>query len=70
MICPRLQEIGQVHGATVQASDHREYGEAIIKVLKQPAGSAPHMDKLFEGMSGEMPVSPPASPNASIRTDG
>jgi GMP synthase (glutamine-hydrolysing) len=51
------QEIGQFHGATVQASDHREYGEAIVTVLKQPEGSAPHMDKLFEGITGEMPVS-------------
>ncbi|KAL8286557.1 hypothetical protein RQP46_004574 [Phenoliferia psychrophenolica] len=55
-ICYGLQEIGQIHGAKVQASDHREYGEAIVKVVKQPAGSAPHMDKLFEGIDGEMPV--------------
>ncbi|ORY88775.1 hypothetical protein BCR35DRAFT_301102 [Leucosporidium creatinivorum] len=55
-ICYGLQEIGQVHGATVQASDHREYGEAIIKVLKQPEGSSPHMDKLFEGIEAESPV--------------
>ncbi|KAK4704041.1 GMP synthase (glutamine-hydrolyzing), partial [Phenoliferia sp. Uapishka_3] len=55
-ICYGLQEIGQVHGATVQASDHREYGEAIIKVVKQPASASPHMDKLFEGIEGEMPV--------------
>lgn len=53
---PRPQEIGQTFGATVQASDHREYGEAIITILKQPEGSSPHMDKLFEGIEGDTPV--------------
>lgn len=52
-----LQEIGQVHGARVEPSDHREYGEAILQVLKQPEGASPHMDKLFEGIEGESPVS-------------
>ena len=52
----RLQEIGNFHGAKVQASDHREYGEAIVTVIKQPEGSSPHMDKLFEGIVGDMPV--------------
>lgn len=50
------QEIGQFHGASVQPSDHREYGEAIIKVLKQPEGSSPHIDRLFEGIESESPV--------------
>ncbi|KAM0788142.1 GMP synthase (glutamine-hydrolyzing) [Microbotryomycetes sp. NB124-2] len=55
-ICYGLQEIGNYHGARVEASDHREYGEAIIKILKQPAGSAPHMDKLFEGIESNSVV--------------
>ena len=52
-----VQEIGQVHGATVQASEHREYGNATIKIVKQPEGSAPHMDKLFEGIEDDSVVS-------------
>ncbi|KAK4048592.1 GMP synthase (glutamine-hydrolyzing) [Microbotryomycetes sp. JL221] len=55
-ICYGLQEIGNYHGAKVEASDHREYGEAIIKILKQPEGSAPHMDKLFEGIESNSVV--------------
>ncbi|KAM0754848.1 putative GUA1-GMP synthase [Meredithblackwellia eburnea MCA 4105] len=55
-ICYGLQEIAHVHGAKVDASDHREYGEAIITVVKQPAGSPAHMDKLFEDIEGDMPV--------------
>lgn len=42
----------------MQPSDHREYGEAIVTVLKQPAGSPAHLDKLFQGMEGDMPVRP------------
>ncbi|SCV67755.1 BQ2448_5366 [Microbotryum intermedium] len=50
-ICYGLQEIGHYHGATVQPSEHREYGEAKIEIIKQPAGASPHMDKLFQGIA-------------------
>lgn len=56
-ICYGLQEIGQIHGATVQPSDHREYGNATIKIVKQPKGASAHMDKLFEGIEDDSVVS-------------
>merc|ERR1711939_894098 len=54
-ICYGLQELGNFHGAQVETSDHREYGRAVISVVKHPNGS-PHMDKLFDGITEDMPV--------------
>lgn len=52
----RVQETANYFGARVEASDHREYGEAIIKVLSQPADAPSHLNKLFEGLPEESPV--------------
>ncbi|BGP38797.1 GMP synthase (glutamine-hydrolyzing) [Rhodotorula kratochvilovae] len=52
----RLQETANFFGARVEASDHREYGEAIIKVLAQAADAPAHLNKLFEGLPEESPV--------------
>lgn len=53
---PFEQETANFFGARVEASDHREYGEAIIKVLSQPADAPAHLNKLFEGIPEESPV--------------
>ena len=42
------------HGATVAASEHREYGEATVTVIKKGGNS--HMDDLFAGIEGSLPV--------------
>ncbi|GAA6027867.1 hypothetical protein JCM8097_001756 [Rhodosporidiobolus ruineniae] len=55
-ICYGLQETANHFGARVEASDHREYGEAIIKVLVQPEGAPAHLNRLFEGIPAESPV--------------
>ncbi|BGO96963.1 GMP synthase (glutamine-hydrolyzing) [Rhodotorula toruloides] len=60
-ICYGLQasrgdETANHFGARVEASDHREYGEAIIKVLVQPPEAPAHLNKLFEGLPAESPV--------------
>ncbi|BGP14793.1 hypothetical protein JCM10213_001840 [Rhodosporidiobolus nylandii] len=55
-ICYGLQETANHFGARVEASDHREYGEAIIKVLAQPASAPAHLNRLFEGIPAESPV--------------
>jgi len=52
-----LQETANYFGARVEASDHREYGEAIIKVEVQPESAPKHLNKLFEGIPIESPVS-------------
>lgn len=53
---PTPQETANHFGARVEASDHREYGEAIIQVLQQPAEAPAHLNKLFEGIPVESPV--------------
>ncbi|BGP54492.1 hypothetical protein JCM8202_001573 [Rhodotorula sphaerocarpa] len=55
-ICYGLQETANHFGARVEASDHREYGEAIIQVLQQRAEAPAHLNKLFEGIPVESPV--------------
>ncbi|GAA6008552.1 hypothetical protein JCM10207_007156 [Rhodosporidiobolus poonsookiae] len=55
-ICYGLQETANHFGARVEASDHREYGEAIIKVLVQPPSAPAHLNRLFEGLPEESPV--------------
>ncbi|GAA5834021.1 hypothetical protein JCM5353_008612 [Sporobolomyces roseus] len=55
-ICYGLQETANYFGARVEASDHREYGEAIIKVEVQPESAPKHLNKLFEGIPIESPV--------------
>lgn len=52
------------HKATVQASDHREYGKATISVLRDHDKDAEsgnfqvgnHVDLLFKGVEGDVPV--------------
>ncbi|GAA5852592.1 hypothetical protein JCM8547_002555 [Rhodosporidiobolus lusitaniae] len=55
-ICYGLQETANFFGARVEASDHREYGEAIIKILVQPPTAPSHLNRLFEGLPEESPV--------------
>ncbi|GAA5969916.1 hypothetical protein JCM11641_008084 [Rhodosporidiobolus odoratus] len=55
-ICYGLQETANYFGARVEASDHREYGEAIIQVISQPANAPAHLSKLFAGLPEESPV--------------
>ncbi|GAA5835788.1 hypothetical protein JCM11251_007426 [Rhodosporidiobolus azoricus] len=55
-ICYGLQETANYFGARVEASDHREYGEAIVKVLVQPPTAPAHLNRLFEGLPEESPV--------------
>ncbi|GAA5961344.1 hypothetical protein JCM21900_004490 [Sporobolomyces salmonicolor] len=51
-----VPETANFFGARVEASDHREYGEAIIKVLVQPESAPSHLNRLFEGLPIESPV--------------
>ena len=46
-ICYGLQEIARTHDGDVAAHSEREYGSAMISVVK--TGNA-HADKLFEGI--------------------
>ncbi|GAA5904488.1 hypothetical protein JCM6882_008922 [Rhodosporidiobolus microsporus] len=55
-VCYGLQETANYFGARVEASDHREYGEAIVKVLVQPPTAPAHLNRLFEGLPEESPV--------------
>ncbi|KAI9312748.1 hypothetical protein BX666DRAFT_819299 [Dichotomocladium elegans] len=53
-ICYGLQEMTNFMGGKVEACSHREYGHAMLTVSKHP--DHPHMDKLFEGLHGEVQV--------------
>ncbi|GAA99803.1 uncharacterized protein L969DRAFT_84150 [Mixia osmundae IAM 14324] len=55
-VCYGLQETAHHFGARVESCEHREYGEAIISIIKHGNDGISHVDKLFEGISGEMPV--------------
>lgn len=49
-ICYGLQEIARVHGGTVDAHTHREYGYAKIEVVKT---GKKDQDALFDGIEME-----------------
>jgi GMP synthase (glutamine-hydrolysing) len=65
-ICYGLQEMSRYHGAVVTGSDHREYGKAVVTVQRDHTEEAKkggfeigaHVDQFFEGVEGELPVSP------------
>ncbi|PWN51964.1 GMP synthase [Violaceomyces palustris] len=52
-ICYGLQEIAWNHGGKVDPHDRREYGHAMIDVVKT---GDKHMDALFEGQEGQVQV--------------
>ncbi|KAL0095188.1 hypothetical protein F4703DRAFT_1938533 [Phycomyces blakesleeanus] len=53
-ICYGLQEMTNHMGGKVEACDHREYGHAMLNVIKHP--NFPLADKLFEGLGDELKV--------------
>ncbi|EGC44082.1 GMP synthase [Histoplasma capsulatum var. duboisii H88] len=54
-ICYGLQMIAWNHGKNVSAGDKREYGHAKLNVTRH-AGKLAHIDKLFEGLEGDLVV--------------
>ena len=59
-ICYGLQEMSRFHGATVESANHREYGKAMVSVVRDHSEDGleigEHVDKFFEGVEGELPV--------------
>ena len=59
-ICYGLQEMSRFHGAHVESADHREYGKALVSVVRDHSKSGlkvgDHVNKFFEGIDGELPV--------------
>ncbi|KAI9306318.1 class I glutamine amidotransferase-like protein [Cunninghamella echinulata] len=53
-ICYGLQEMTTHMGGKVDACEHREYGHAMLTITKHP--NHPFMDRLFEGLEGEIQV--------------
>merc|ERR1712093_594712 len=63
-ICYGLQEMSRHFGATVESANHREYGKAVVNVVRDHSSDAEnagteigtHVDLLFEGVEGDLPV--------------
>lgn len=57
-VCYGLQEIAWNHGKNVSAGDKKEYGHAVLKIIKH-TNTASHIDVLFDGLGEEMEVITP-----------
>lgn len=63
-ICYGLQEMSNFHGAKVESADHREYGKAMVSIVRDHAEDAKaldaavgdHVDLLFEGVNEDVQV--------------
>ncbi|CDS02775.1 hypothetical protein LRAMOSA00179 [Lichtheimia ramosa] len=53
-ICYGLQEMTTNMGGKVEACEHREYGHAMLSITKH--SGHPFMDKLFDGLDGDIQV--------------
>lgn len=54
-VCYGLQELAWNHGKDVAAGERKEYGHAMVKVLRH-SNVAPHIDTLFEELDDEISV--------------
>lgn len=50
--------MSKYHGASVESADHREYGKAVISVVRnqQNKDIGAHVDLLFEGVESDITV--------------